>query len=101
LIRPVQSLKHAKQLAGVVLIEADTVVTDKHNGVTALPGKTADLYLSLGSWLCELQRIRDEIHKNDSKHGPVTGDHGELRDIPPNAPVSNVLLMLADDIRHK
>ena len=65
LLRPVQTLKHPEELIYILHLKACSVVPHEQLCLTFLTVGTANLDFSRCSRPCELNRIGNEVHKDD------------------------------------
>ena len=81
-IGSMESLKDAEEFVGVAHIESYTVVPDEHYCFVLTGLLTADLDGGLGSCPGKLNGIADQIGKDLSQHGRISGDLRQLSDCP-------------------
>src|SRR5580704_685380 len=101
LVSPMQPLKHAKQFTCILHIKAGAVVPYEYLYLIVVSVGTANLDFGSRSHPCELDRIGNEIGKNQHQHGAVSVTDWKGIDFPGNLSTPRRLLDLRDDVLHK
>jgi len=96
-----QALKNPEELIYILHIKACPVVAYEYLYLIFLSINTANPDFSLASQPCELNRIGNQIHKDNFQHGTVAVTHWERPDIPTNVPTVRLLPELRDDLLDK
>src|SRR6516225_8090252 len=96
-----QTLKHAEQFIYILHVKSRSVVPHEHLYLVVFTLGTANLDFSSALQPCELNRIGNQIHKDNFHHGTVAVTRWERPDLPINVPTARLLPKLRDDFRDK
>ena len=77
-----QPLKHSEQPVCVCHVEADAVVFDVDDSVSAGAVHAADLYGRIVPGSGVLECVRQQVVEDELQHGGVAGDRGQLGNRP-------------------
>src|SRR5579863_85158 len=75
LLGQMQALKDTKELMYILHFESGAVVLNEYLHQLTIPVDPTDFDLGLRTYTAELDRVRDEVHKDQLEHGaiPVAG----------------------------
>src|SRR6516164_2451404 len=96
-----QTLKHPEELIYILHVKSRSVVPYKYLYLTFLTPVTANLDFSPALQPCELNRIGNQIYKDNFQHRTVAVTHWERPDFPINVSAVRLLPKLRDDLSDK
>jgi len=101
LLRPMQTLKHPEEFICILHIKACSVVPYEHLYFVFFYVGRANLDFGRCSHPSELNRIGNQVHKDNFQHRAVAVAHRQRPDIPCDIPAARFLPKLRDDLPDK
>ncbi len=100
LLGAVQALKHAEQLVDVPHVEADAVVADEEHRFTRL-APAANRDFRFGARAGVLDRVGDQVAKDEPEHDRIALYLGQLPDVPGDGAAADLRRDIAPGLLHQ
>ena len=97
LFSQVQPLKHTEEFVDILHVKARAIVPDEQLCLIFASVRTANLDFGPFSYPRELNRVGEQVHKDDFQHGTVSVTNRKRSDIPGNVPILCLLPEFRDD----
>ena len=100
LLDAVQALKHAKQLVNIPHVEPGAVVAHEEHRFTRL-APAADLDFRFDARAGVLDRVGDQVAKDEPEHGRIALHLGQLPDVPGDGAAADLRRDIAPGLLHQ